>query len=1283
MTTTMTTTTKCSRLKLLITLLVFVANFGDNGKNTCKAFDVYFPMTAIELNMPFNEKSQSIFSKIPIGQFQVLSTTENIPAMDYNYSMEANDLLRINETSGEVFLRDDYKAPKESNKFIIKANKNHRNYFYKPTTNTLSEMSIELHPLTEEAYCEDIENICFWSSANYIIMEDLSSPNTAVDNDRSAFKPILVGSLNPRGAKYLCPYMDLKYQLLNASNLFQLRNNLLITRQPLDFESLDVAQQTNLSVDINCLVKINANRTEQFRKLINLQVIDRNDNGPVLLNSSSSTVFNFHMDSAYFNANENIGEKILFMDKDSVATNVYQTYKIINDTLDIVRPVCNVYEGEYPRKRNTMISCQIRFARNGVANQPSYCFALQASDKTIEGTSKNTATAKICIKTDPELILEANHPQALPLRTRQNRKMNVVNTDDSELLNSDSFSRTLTRSIPNSYPKDVYVYRTAQPMYRVTQPADFRNLIRLPQLKFTLIEDRSQAFGITSAAGIIYVKDIVALKYAPETIYFLNVTWHDIYQRSFVINIHLMEGRPNNVTCEHKVKSKSQTCAQIKYRKQCQSFCGLGTNGGSCIWRGTNSARFSSNYASCVPNATFCPDNVCDPLEEINTFVCPQDCTGGNKILSPLSVTDKRKGISSASGTCTCDDNGNCACTPLDEDEPKPKKKKQHKIEAKAETNAYKTETTIINSENPPATTTNATLTEAPTAEAESLINAKGFECNQTCVIIAIVCPSTLLILILCLLIMRLGKHKKSRTMNSLGNREDIRKSPMDPSSCSEAQCGGGAVNGSASGDGLPLVQLENSYTFHSSVVDSKWEFPRENLALDCILGEGEFGKVMKAYATDIANIKGTTTVAVKMLKKGANSVEYMALLSEFQLLQEVSHPNVIKLLGACTKGDTPLIIIEYCKFGALRSYLRLCRKLEYSGAEFTDGMEPMTVRSILSFAWQICKGMSYLTDIKLVHRDLAARNVLLAEGHICKISDFGLTRDVYEDDAYLKRSRERVPVKWMAPESLADNVYTSKSDVWAFGVLCWELITLGASPYPGIPVQNLYHLLKSGYRMEKPENCSDEIYSLVQSCWMDDPNARPSFKYLASEFEKLMSGGHSMKYNKEAETKSFSNPAYGQAEEMQSPTTSHAPSDFYDNPHNSDETSYTMEDLWKPPKVLYDIQDCSSRDTFSFSSSFLPPPGYDMPRPLNESRTIDSRYENDLRFPMATLRKSSLGTPSREVYTLPVKRGRSYMDVTAKANLAENCDKIELSKTISFKFSTILNMQEQNESTA
>ncbi|KAF0300066.1 Proto-oncogene tyrosine-protein kinase receptor Ret [Amphibalanus amphitrite] len=112
----------------------------------------------------------------------------------------------------------------------------------------------------------------------------------------------------------------------------------------------------------------------------------------------------------------------------------------------------------------------------------------------------------------------------------------------------------------------------------------------------------------------------------------------------------------------------------------------------------------------------------------------------------------------------------------------------------------------------------------------------------------------------------------------------------------------------------------------------------------------------------------------------------------------------------------------------------------------------------------------------QLVHRDLAARNVLLAEGKVCKISDFGLTRDIYEGSLYQKTSKGRVPVKWMAIESLEDHVYTSKSDVWSFGVLLWELITLGSNPYPGVTPERLCHLLKSGYRMDRPANCTQDM---------------------------------------------------------------------------------------------------------------------------------------------------------------------------------------------------------------
>lgn len=397
--------------------------------------------------------------------------------------------------------------------------------------------------------------------------------------------------------------------------------------------------------------------------------------------------------------------------------------------------------------------------------------------------------------------------------------------------------------------------------------------------------------------------------------------------------------RPTNALCEHKVKSRSQTCAQIKYPSQCGKFCGFATDGGPCKWRGSSTGFFSRNYKSCVPNPDFCPDNICDPLEERNIAVCPQDCTPNNRIMGPHSTNENHRGILSASGTCTCEDNGKCSCAPLDDEEPKPKRKRKN--ETKSE-NADKLEGTI--------NSYNLNMDKTENGSIEEMLTLAGWECDSTCIIIAIACPMIFILLIICLIFTRrnfnkgnFGKENATNTKKSHLSELDIRN-----------------------GD-LPLMELENGFKFDSSITESKWEFPRESLVLDCVLGEGEFGKVMKGYATDISQRPGVTTVAVKMLKKGANSVEYMALISEFQLLQEVSHPNVIKLLGACTKGDTPMIIIEYARYGALRSYLRLSRKIESAGCEFADGVEPVTVHNILSFVLQICKGMAYLTEIKVL----------------------------------------------------------------------------------------------------------------------------------------------------------------------------------------------------------------------------------------------------------------------------------------------------------------------------
>ncbi|KAF6111089.1 ret proto-oncogene [Phyllostomus discolor] len=313
------------------------------------------------------------------------------------------------------------------------------------------------------------------------------------------------------------------------------------------------------------------------------------------------------------------------------------------------------------------------------------------------------------------------------------------------------------------------------------------------------------------------------------------------------------------------------------------------------------------------------------------------------------------------------------------------------------------------------------------------------------------------------------------------------------------------------------LDSMENQVSVDAFKIpeDPKWEFPRKNLVLGKTLGEGEFGKVVEATAFQLKGKAGYMTVAVKMLKENASPNELRDLLSEFNLLKQVNHPNVIKLYGACSQDGPLLLIVEYAKYGSLRGFLRESRKAGpgYVGSRgsrnssYLDNPDEraLTMGDLISFAWQISRGMRYLAEMKLVHRDLAARNVLVAEGRKMKISDFGLSRDVYEEDSYVKRSKGRIPVKWMAIESLFDHIYTTQSDVWSFGVLLWEIVTLGGNPYPGIPPERLFNLLKTGYRMERPDNCSEEMYSLMLQCWKQEPDKRPVFADISKDLEKMM----------------------------------------------------------------------------------------------------------------------------------------------------------------------------------
>uniref|UniRef100_A0A287DDX1 Fibroblast growth factor receptor 2 n=1 Tax=Ictidomys tridecemlineatus TaxID=43179 RepID=A0A287DDX1_ICTTR len=276
---------------------------------------------------------------------------------------------------------------------------------------------------------------------------------------------------------------------------------------------------------------------------------------------------------------------------------------------------------------------------------------------------------------------------------------------------------------------------------------------------------------------------------------------------------------------------------------------------------------------------------------------------------------------------------------------------------------------------------------------------------------------------------------------------------------------------------------------------DPKWEFPRDKLTLGKPLGEGCFGQVVMAEAVGIDKDKPkeAVTVAVKMLKDDATEKDLSDLVSEMEMMKMIGkHKNIINLLGACTQDGPLYVIVEYASKGNLREYLRARRPpgMEYSYDINRVPEEQMTFKDLVSCTYQLARGMEYLASQKCIHRDLAARNVLVTENNVMKIADFGLARDINNIDYYKKTTNVT-----SAPHSC----------FWSFGVLMWEIFTLGGSPYPGIPVEELFKLLKEGHRMDKPANCTNELYMMMRDCWHAVPSQRPTFKQLVEDLDRIL----------------------------------------------------------------------------------------------------------------------------------------------------------------------------------
>ncbi|XP_014604411.1 PREDICTED: fibroblast growth factor receptor homolog 1-like isoform X1 [Polistes canadensis] len=322
----------------------------------------------------------------------------------------------------------------------------------------------------------------------------------------------------------------------------------------------------------------------------------------------------------------------------------------------------------------------------------------------------------------------------------------------------------------------------------------------------------------------------------------------------------------------------------------------------------------------------------------------------------------------------------------------------------------------------------------------------------------------------------------------------------------------------------MPVVKIEKqkstitsddsnggSISEYELPLDSAWELPREQLKLDNTLGEGAFGKVIRAQ-TNTGRPGIPSVVAVKMLKESHTDAEMMDLVSEMEMMKMIGkHVNIINLLGACTQGGPLYVIVEFAPNGNLRDFLRIHRPSASPAFQSTIGQEEkerktLTQKDLVSFAYQVARGMEYLASRRCIHRDLAARNVLVSDEYILKIADFGLARDIHCHDYYRKTTDGRLPVKWMAPEALFHRVYTTQSDVWSYGVLLWEIMTLGGTPYPSVPsVEKLFQLLRTGHRMEKPPCCSIEIYMLMRDCWSYQPTERPTFSELVEDLDRIL----------------------------------------------------------------------------------------------------------------------------------------------------------------------------------
>ncbi|XP_072757205.1 proto-oncogene tyrosine-protein kinase ROS-like [Anoplolepis gracilipes] len=302
----------------------------------------------------------------------------------------------------------------------------------------------------------------------------------------------------------------------------------------------------------------------------------------------------------------------------------------------------------------------------------------------------------------------------------------------------------------------------------------------------------------------------------------------------------------------------------------------------------------------------------------------------------------------------------------------------------------------------------------------------------------------------------------------------------------------------------IPYAEINPLYT--PRIQHNRNEFAltvvkRKQISLTKLVGSGAFGKVFEGT---VKNLEGLDTmpVAIKMLRKSASSQQTTEFLREAKFMSHFRHKHILRLLGICMDADSPWLILELMESDLLK-YLRDSRTVQ------PLDLHTLRLQDLLAMCEDVARGVCYLEKMHFVHRDLACRNCLISssnrENRIVKIGDFGLARDIYKNQYYRMKGEALLPVRWMAPESLVDGIFTSQSDVWSFGVLLWEIMSLGEQPYLVKNNDQVLEYVRSGGKLPKPLNCPLTLYELMQHCWKV-ANDRPNFMFCLNNIVFLRS---------------------------------------------------------------------------------------------------------------------------------------------------------------------------------